>query len=170
MSERYCSNCRAELPAKADACPACGVFAGDVFDERSLRPRTRRVFLLVLIAAVALAAAWSFLPNRPAMPWQREPARAAKPAPPATRVVGDRPGGARSAAGATINEAEAMRLLRSHLASTTGIANACVVVMSHGPGKGEYFFTAYNRCDNVRIGRWRVDGKTGQVALAKSGG
>jgi hypothetical protein len=170
VNERYCSNCRAELGPKDDACPACGVFAGDLFDERSLRPRTRRAFLLALIAIVALAAAWFFIPNRPDIPWQRERAKAAKAAPPRTRVVTDRPGGARRAAGATINEAEATRLLRSHLASTTDIANACVVVMSHGPSKGSYFFTAYNRCDNVRIGRWRVDGKSGEVALAKTSG
>ncbi len=169
MNERYCSNCRAELGPKDDACPACGVFAGDVFDERSLRPRTRRGFLFALIAISALAAAWFFLPTRPNLPWpEPKTERAAKPAPPATRVVKDRPGGARRAAGATINEAEATRLLRRHLASTTTITSSCLVVMSHGPSKGGYFFTAYNRCDNVRIGRWRVDGKSGDVALAKT--
>lgn len=170
MNDRYCSNCRAELPPKVDACPACGVFAGDVFDERSLRPRTRRTFLFALVAVLALAAIWYFLPNKPEIPWQREPAPVAKPKPPATRVVRDRPGGARRAAGATINEAEATRLLRSHLASTTTINNACLVVMSHGPSDGDYDFTAYDRCDKIRIGRWRVDGNSGAVALARTSG
>lgn len=172
METRFCSNCRAELAPKDDACPACGVFAGDVFDERSLRPRTRRAFLLVLIAVVALAAVWFFLPKRPNLSWpERKTAPAAKPAPPPeTRVVGDRPGGARRAAGATINEAEATRLLRRHLASTTTMASSCLVIMSHGPSKGAYVFTAYNRCDNVRIGKWRVDAKSGAVALAKTAG
>jgi hypothetical protein len=168
VKERYCSNCRAELAPKVDACPACGVFAGDVFDERSLRPRTRRAFLFALMVVIALVAAWFFIPNRPEIPWQREPAPAAKPEPPATRVVKDRPGGARHTAGATINEAEAIRLLRRHLAMTTSIANRCMVIMSHAPSKGDYYFTAYNRCETVRIGRWRVDGKTGAVALAKA--
>ncbi|MFL6244914.1 MAG: hypothetical protein ACJ74H_02735, partial [Thermoanaerobaculia bacterium] len=165
MEQRFCSNCRAELGPKDDACPACGVFAGDVFDERSLRPRTRRVFLLVFIVVIALAAAWFLIPTRFL---KREPAPAAKPAPPSTRVVHDRPGGARRAAGASINEAEAIRLLRGHLASTMTINSSCLVVMSHGPSKGDYYFTAYNRCDNVRIGRWRVDGKSGAVELAKA--
>lgn len=164
MTERFCSNCRAELPPKADACPECGVFAGDVFDERSLRPRTRKSFfvaLIVVIAAVAAVSAYLSIPKP-------EPPPAPKSAPPSTRVVGDRPGGARRATGAKVTEAEATRLLRSHLASTTTITNTCLVVMSHGASKGAYFFTAYNRCDNVRLGRWSVDGKTGEVALAKS--
>ena len=163
MSDRYCSNCRAELPEKADACPECGVFAGDVFDERSLRPRTRRGFfvaLIVVIAAVAAVSAYLSIP-KPEVP------RAPKPDAPRTRVVGDRPGGARRAPGAKVTEAEAIRLLRSHLASTTSIANACLVVMSHGANKGAYLLTAYNRCDNTRLGRWRVDAKTGDVAQAK---
>jgi hypothetical protein len=167
MSERFCSNCRAELPAKAEACPACGVFAGDVFDERSLRPRTRRGFfiaLFVVIAAVAAMTAWLAMPRRESA---ATPANANPAKPLSTRVVHDRPGGARRAAGANLTEAEAIRLLRSHLASTTSIVNPCLVVMSHGPRKGDYFFTAYNRCENTRIGRWRVDGKTGDVTLAK---
>ena len=164
METRFCSNCRAELPANADTCPTCGVYAGDVFDERSLRPRTRRAFFLALIVVSAAVGAFIAWPKREYSP-------VAKPtAPPKTRVVADRPGGARRAAGATINEAEAIRLLRSHLASTTTINNPCLVVMSHGPSKGDYYFTAYNRCDNIRIGRWRVDGKSGAVALAKASG
>lgn len=166
MADRYCSNCRAELPENAETCPECGVFAGDVFDERSLRPRTRKSFfvaLIVVIAGVAAVSAWLSMPKP-------EPAPPPKPPPPKTRVVGDRPGGARRAKGAAVTEAEAIRLLRSHLAETTNLANACVVVMSHGASKGGYLLTAYNRCENVRIGRWRVDGKTGDVTLAKGSG
>lgn len=163
MAERFCSNCRAELPEKVDVCPACGVYAGDVFDERSLRPRTRRGYFVALVVVLAAVAAFVLWPKR------EEPAPP-KPEPQRTRVVNDRPGGARRAAGAKVTEAEAIRLLRSHLAVTTGIANPCLVVMSHGPAQGGYLLTAYNRCDNVRIGKWRVDGKTGEVARAKTSG
>lgn len=164
MAERYCSNCRAELPEKTDACPECGVYAGDVFDERSLRPRTRRRFFVALIVAIAAVAAVSAYLSMP----KPDPPPVAKREPAQTRVVGDRPGGARRATGARITEAEAIRLLRSHIASTTSVTNDCLVVMSHGPSKGAYLLTAYNRCDNIRLGRWRVDGKTGNVAPAKS--
>jgi hypothetical protein len=167
---RYCSNCRAELPRDVDACPECGVYAGDLFDERSLRPRTRGGFAIALIAAVVLAAgtaAWLSMPEPPRLPWQKSEPAPVKRTPPDVRVVGDRPGSARRAAGAKINEAEAIRLVRRHLVTTTNIANPCLVVMSNGPRKGDYYCTAFNRCDSLRMGQFRVDGKTGAVALAK---
>jgi hypothetical protein len=167
---RYCSNCRAELPRDVDSCPECGVYAGDLFDERSLRPRTRRGFAIALIVAIALAVAtavWLSMPEPPKLPFQKsEPARV-KQTPPDVRVVGDRPGNARRAAGAKINEAEAIRLVRRHVVTTTNIANPCLVVMSNGPRKSDYYVTAFNRCDSLRMGQFRVDGKTGAVALAK---
>jgi hypothetical protein len=158
---RYCSYCRAELPAKADACPECGVYAGDLFDERSLRPRTRMTFVLALLAVIAVVVAFLI--------WQQKtPVAEKKEAPPmSTRVVGDRPGGARRAARAAINEAEATRILRRHLVATTSITSACIVLMSHGPQQGAWIFSAFNRCERTRIGRWRVDGKSGEASLAK---
>lgn len=168
---RYCSNCRAELPDGADSCPECGVYAGDLFDERSLRPRTRRGFWWALVAVIALTAgmtAWlSTQKALPPMPWQKSEPVPVKQTPPKTRVVGDRPGNTRRTAGAKINEAEAIRLVRRHIVSTTNIANPCLVVMSNGPKGGHYYCTAFNRCDSIRMGKFRVDGKTGAVALAK---
>jgi hypothetical protein len=168
---RYCSNCRAELPADADSCPECGVYAGDLFDERSLRPRTRRGFAYAFIAALIVAGgttAWLSMSDPPKLPWEKkEPVRVQR-TPPQVRVVGDRPGkAARHAAGARVNEAEAIRLLRRHFSTTTNIANQCLAIMSNGPSKGDYFFTVFNRCDSIRLGRWQVDGKSGDVALAK---
>jgi hypothetical protein len=168
---RYCSNCRAELTENVDACPECGVYAGDLFDERSLRPRTRRGFAIALVVAVLVAAGTAFLltmPEPPKLPWEKKEPTVVKRTPPEVRVVGDRPGSAaRRAAGAKINEAEAIRLVRRHLVSTTNIANPCLVVMSNGPRSGDYYFTAFNRCDSTRMGRFRVDGKTSAVSLAK---
>lgn len=169
---RYCSNCRAELPPAADSCPECGVYAGDLFDERSLEPRTRRGFAIAFIVALVVAGAttaWLAMSDaRPQLPWEKkEPVRVQRTLP-ETRVVGDRPGSkARRTAGASLNEAEATRILRRHFASTTNIANQCLVIMSNGPSKGDYFFTVFNRCDSIRLGRWQVDGKTGTAALAK---
>ncbi|HEX6639484.1 MAG TPA: hypothetical protein VF215_00150 [Thermoanaerobaculia bacterium] len=160
---RYCSNCRAGLPEKADACPECGVYAGDLFDERSLRPRTRMTFVLALLGVIAVVAAFLI--------WQQkkpaDPAKEVTSPPPSVRVVGDRPGSTRRAARAAINEAEATRILRRHLVATTSIASACLAIMSHGPQRGAYVFSAFNRCERTRIGRWRVDAKTGEASLAK---
>ena len=55
--ERYCSNCRAELPKGATSCPACGVFAGDVFDGRFPGKKRSYSALIVILGVVALIAA-----------------------------------------------------------------------------------------------------------------
>jgi predicted nucleic acid-binding Zn ribbon protein len=156
--ERYCSNCRAALPEDADSCPECGVYAGDLYDERMHRPKTRFapfLFLLVLALAAAGAAVW--WNTRGTVPWQK-PAPA--PAVPSTRVVRDRPGG-------NVNEAEAIRLVRRHLVATAGIKTDCVALLGHGFTGGGYVVTANNRCENTRLGKWRVNVKTGEVTRAR---
>lgn len=157
MDERYCTNCRAELPAKADACPACGVFAGDVFDGRLPRQGRRR-FLVPLMIGLLLGAGafafWKFLPPR------QEPATRELPS---TRVVGDRPGGARRAAGAKINQAEAMRIARRHIVETAGVGADCVAMIGGGFEAGQWIVNAQDRCGEVRLGRYRVDGVSGRV-------
>ena len=163
---RYCSNCRAELPAGADACPACGVFAGELYDGRMHRPKTRfALFATILLLALAAGAAaiwWNAGGKVPE--WKKDEAT---PRAPSTRVVGDRPGGAKRAKGAVVNEAEAIRLVRSHLVATRGLKNECVVLLGNGFSKGGYVVTARDHCTSTRLGRFRVDGKTGEVAPAR---
>jgi hypothetical protein len=167
MEERYCENCRAELPAKADACPACGTFAGDVFDGRfpEDRRRTRRLIVLVVTLLALSAAAFFLWPY--AMPFVQRyldpQASEDRAAPPSTRVVKDRPGGARRGAGAKVTEAEALRILRSHLVQTTDVKADCIALMSHGYARGAYAITAVDSCAGVRLGKWQVDGTSGRV-------
>lgn len=87
--------------------------------------------------------------------------RPAKP----IHVVHDRPGGARSGAGATITEPEAILRLRRSL----GLTPDCIAILSHGFRDGGYDLTAVNRCDGTRLGRWRVDGKSGAVSRPPTG-
>lgn len=167
MSERYCSNCRAELPPRATECPACGVFAGDVFDGRKPRPPRRApsgLLLFLLVVVILGGGAWWFLQER-----QREAEARVPPPPPlpSVRVVGDRPGGARRATGAVISEAEAIRVLRRHLVATLKISNDCLGILSAIPRDGAYVLTAVNGCDHTRLGRWRIDGKTSAITRAK---
>jgi hypothetical protein len=161
---RYCSNCRAELFADANTCAACGVFAGDVFDGRKphkARKPSGLLFGLLVIAILGGAGYWYFVNS------DRAKTRADAEAPlPSARVVKDRPGGSRRATGATINEAEAIRLLRRHLVATRNIRNECVAVLSRGPSRGDYTFSVADSCEGVRLGTWRVDGKTKEVAGA----
>ncbi len=146
---RFCSNCRAELPAKAEACPACGVFAGDLYDERMHRPRTRfLLFAVLLLLAIAAAAAAIWLKEGRAIPGQRP--KVVRPAPP-------------RAPGPVKSQTEALRLVRRHVVETTGLENRCVVLLGRGLAKGGYLVRAHNHCADTRLGDWRVDAKTGRV-------
>jgi hypothetical protein len=161
MTERrYCSNCRTPLAPNATACAECGVFAGDVFDGR--KPKVKKppsgILFFLLVLTILGAAGWWLLNER------RKPAPA-PPAPPlpSLRVVADRPGGSRRTPGAKVTEPEAVRILRRHLVATTGVKNECIAILGLNPRDGGYTFTVVDRCQGVRLGRWRVDGKTGAV-------
>ena len=142
-----CTNCGASIPRDAGACPQCGVFAR--LAEPPRKGGSRRWILVLLLLAAAAGGATYFLTRGPAAP----------PAPLPIRVVHDRPGGAHLAPGATVSEPEAILRLRRSLA----LAPDCVAIMSHGFVDGGYRLTAVNRCDGTRLGRWRVDGRSGAV-------
>ena len=147
---RFCSNCREELPAKAEACPVCGVFAGDLYDERRHRPRTRfAMFALLLVIALALAAAAVWWKEGRGMPVLQKKAV-------------QRPAAKPRAPGPVKTEAEALRIVRQHLVAT-GLENRCVVLLGRGMSKGGYLVRAQNHCTDTRLGNWRVDAKTGAV-------
>lgn len=130
----------------------------EVYDDRPLRgPRPPRTWPLVFsaIALIALGvAAWFFLQPRPAPPPRVDTGP--------VRVVRDRPGVTHKLPGAAINQAEAIRLLQRHLGQT--VSSECLVVMGKGSVGSAYLFTAFNRCDNTRLGQWKVDGKTRAVS------
>jgi hypothetical protein len=162
--DRFCSNCRAELPEEADSCSECGVYAGDLYDERVHRPKTRFALFATLLALAVIAGGAAVWWNaQDALP-QKKKAPAETPS---VRVVGDRPGGARRAPGAVVNEAEAIRLVRRHLVETKDIKTDCVAILGQGFRNGTYTVNAHDRCASVRLGRWRVNGKTGAVAPAR---
>ena len=149
---RFCTNCRAELPAKADACPECGVFAGDLYDERMHRPRTRfALFATLLLLALAAAGAAMWWSSGREIPLRQEQQTARpKPAPP-------RP------AGPVKNEAEAIRIVRRYLVEARGLKNECVVLLGRGLSKGAYTVRARDHCSDTRLGDFRVEAKTGRV-------
>ena len=145
---RFCSNCRAELPAGVDTCPACGVYAGDVFDGKM--PKQKRsnawVFVVLLIAAAG-AGGWWF--------WYTRYGQFPKPDTGPIRVVGDRPGG-------NVGEAKAVLTLRHHLALQT--KSECLALVSRGFTNGYYTFDAVDSCHGSKLGRWRVEAKSGAVS------
>jgi hypothetical protein len=121
------------------------------------------LFFGLLVLAILAAAAWIVLRMRESEQAAREP----RITPPSTRIVSDRPGGSRRARNARVSEAEAVRLLRRHLVEQREIRNECLAMVSRGSRDGGYTFTVVNSCDEVRLGRWRVDATTGAVAPAR---
>src|SRR5207247_8526707 len=76
-----------------------------------------------------------------------------------------RPGVARRIACASINEPEAVMLLRRHFAPR--LSDECIAMMANGASGRVYRFTAFNRCDHTRLGQWQVDGWTKAVSPRK---
>jgi hypothetical protein len=156
--DRLCSNCRAPLPDDVEACPECGVYAGDMYDERVHRPKTRfRLFAVLLALALIAGGAAVWWNAQQALPEKRT--KDAEP--PSVRVVGDRPGGARRAQGAVVNEAEAIRLVRRHLVETT--ASMPTVSPSAAVPKGAYHQRSRSLHVHLPRCRWRR-WKTGAAA------
>ena len=160
---RYCTECREPLPAGATWCEACGADAGDLYDGRIRGRGSRRaVWGLALLAVAAMAAVW-FWRADVARLFERDPPPAAESIP--VRAVRQRPGGTRQSPGATLNEAEAVRALRRHLTSAEGLRlrPECVALISRGTDGPVYLIDAVDSCERVRLGRWRVDGRSGEV-------
>lgn len=135
------------------------MYAGDLFDgkiRREKKPVSAGLLALLFLAIVG--AAYAVWMNRVRV----EPA-APKPEAPPVRVVKDRPGGAARGRNAKLTEAEAIRLLVAHLVETRGVKKECVVVMSNGYRDDTYRLTAFNHCEQTRMGKWQVSGRTGKV-------
>jgi hypothetical protein len=172
---RFCSNCRAELPPDVEACPSCGVFAGEMFDgrtdvqKRSLRKQIWRIVLLLLVLG-AVGGSWFAVRDSPSVRKLFAPAREQGPTRVPTRVVSNRPGGERRARGARLTESEAVRILRRELTSTgeKPVKNECLAIIGNGERGSAYLFTAVDACERTRLGKWRVDGKTEAVSRAVS--
>jgi hypothetical protein len=126
------------------------VFTGRVEAER--RPKTRWASLVVLVVGLVLAsaAAWWVVRERYVPP---EPPKAAPPAPaPAPKP-----------AGPVRSDAEAANVLRRYLVATKAIGSECVAILGHGRSGGQWTLSASDRCQHVRLGRFRVDAQTGAV-------
>jgi hypothetical protein len=131
----------------------------EIFDGRIRRPERRRRSPVPWIAALLLAAAAGLWFVREDLPI---PGRSSIRMGPA-KVVRQRPGGSRKASGATLNEPEAVMALRRHFIAG-GIKSECIATVSRGSQSGAYAFDVIDRCQERRLGRWRVDGTTGAVS------
>lgn len=110
--------------------------------------------MLLLLAGVG---AWVYAPHA-----SRLPRTDTGP----IRVVKQRPGGAAKAAGATLSQPEATIALRRHFTarSEDPIKVECLTIASRGFSGGAYAFDVFDRCEKERLGRWTVNGKSGEVS------
>lgn len=127
------------------------MFTGRVEAERG--PKTRWGTLAVLVIGLILvtAAAWWVVRDRYIPP---EPPQAATPAPappPAPK-------------GPVHSDAEAAAALRRYLVATKGIGNECVALLGHGRSGDHWTLSASDRCQHLRLGRFRVDARSGAVS------
>lgn len=61
--------------------------------------------------------------------------------------------------GRPLTQGEAARVLRRHLGP-----DECIAVMGKGTAGSAFLFTAVNRCEGTRLGKWKVDAKTQVVS------
>jgi len=133
--DRYCTNCRAQLPERESVCPACGVFAGDVFDGRMPKAKRSRGGWLGAIAVVALAAAAFWYVSTPA------PTPPSKPKPFVAKPAK--------------NEREAIDAVRRYLVAK-GTRNECLALIGKGARDRSYAVNAVDHCAHKTIGQFVV--------------
>jgi hypothetical protein len=160
--ERYCATCREPLPAGAAWCEKCGTDVGQVFDGKMPRPKSSsRVWVAVLVVLVAAGVGVFLYRDDVRIPnfLRSSPRFDSGP----VRVVGQRPGGTHRAPGAKLNQPEAIRTLREYLVAHNDIKSECLAVAARGFHDGAYTLDAVDSCHGAKLGRWRVDGGTGEV-------
>jgi predicted nucleic acid-binding Zn ribbon protein len=142
MEERYCTECRAAIPEGVSVCPACGVYAGDVFDGKLPKQRRSRAWWWLALIVVAAAAAWMFAP------WPNETHPRRKPPVVRPHVIKD--------------QRDAMTTLR-HFLTTSERDERCVALIAKEQGRDKYLIAAVDSCKHVKLGTFAVDVKTAKV-------
>jgi hypothetical protein len=135
-------------------CEACGADAPMAAKERRRPSRWPWVGVVIVLAAVG---AWLYAPHPSPLPRTDTGP---------IRVVKQRPGGSAKAAGATLTQPEATIALRRHFTARpeNPIKVECLAIAGRGSSGGTYAFDVFDRCENERLGRWRVNGTSGEVS------
>ena len=137
MEERYCTECRAAIPKGESVCPACGVYAGDVFDGKMPRKRRSRWLWLIAVMVALVGAIWLFAPD------SRQPLH--------THLVHRISLHPRT-------QSEAMQTLRRFL-TTSERGEHCVALIAKRHEDDAYIISAVDACKHIRLGDFAVDAK-----------
>jgi predicted nucleic acid-binding Zn ribbon protein len=142
MDERYCTECRAAIPKGESVCPACGVYAGDVFDGKLPKQRRLRAWWWLALIVIAAAGAWMFAP----WPLETRPPRKLPIVRP--HVIKD--------------QRDAMTTLR-HFLTTSERNERCVALIAKEHDGAKYVIAAVDSCKHLKLGTFAVDAKTATV-------
>jgi hypothetical protein len=126
--------------------------------RRTAKPGSGVWWPLVLLGIVIAAGAWYYREQIPGLQTEL-PRTDTGP----VRVVGQRPGKTRHANQAKLSEAEAIITLRRYVTDENRTRNECIAIASRGSEGVEYTFDVVDSCRGMPLGRWRVDGATGEV-------
>lgn len=147
--ERYCSNCRGEIPEGAVVCPVCGVYAGDVFDGK--KPKSSRMVATWVAIPIVLAlviGAW-MMPKW----WLRQSGRQERNA-----IL-------RKLRAQVQNQIDVTSLIRKRLVAD-GLPDSCIALVGKGrPDAHKYL--AIDICHDRPMGEWTADRETGAVTRLK---
>jgi len=149
--ERYCSNCRGEIPKGAVVCPVCGVYAGDVFDgKKSKSPRTYATWIAIAVVLVLIALIWT---------WPKwSPNRRSRDAEVRRAVF-------RKLRKDIDAQFEVTRLIRRRLVAD-GLPDSCVALVGKGSHDARKYL-AIDICHDRPMGEWTADLDTGVVTRLK---
>ena len=139
--ERYCSNCRAEIPKGAVVCPVCGVYAGDVFDGKKPKsPRSYATWIAIPVVLVLIALVWAWpRPNRKTESKQRMQA-----------LVKD-----------LHHQMDVTQAIRKRLVAD-GLPESCLALVGKG-NRDARRYLAIDICHDRPMGEWTADPNTGHV-------
>ncbi|HEX3107463.1 MAG TPA: hypothetical protein VHU41_00110 [Thermoanaerobaculia bacterium] len=147
--ERYCSNCREELPKGAVVCQVCGVYAGDVFNGKNPKsPRAYASWIVIplLVALVALIWAWyRTLPRTESARRRAEILRSVK-------KDGQ-------------HQMDVTQLIRRRLVAN-GLPESCLALVGKGSHESRKYL-AIDICHDRPMGEWTADPDTGVVTRVR---
>lgn len=149
--ERYCSNCRGEIPKGAVVCPVCGVYAGDVFDGK--KPKSARMvatWIAIPIVIALVVAIWTLPKWWPRALTERQQIQA--------RLL-------RNVRSEVRKEIDVTTLIRHRLVAD-GLPGSCIALVGKGRHNSRKYL-AIDICHDRPMGEWTADPATGVVTRVK---
>lgn len=143
MDERYCTECRALIPEKESVCPACGVFAGDIFDGKLPHKKRSHAWWIIPLLLLGGVIAFVVMKETDVITPRR------------THLIERK-------LHFPLSQADAMTALRRFL-TTSERSERCVALIAKPSEATTYIITAVDSCKHVKLGEFAVDKRTAHI-------